>query len=147
MAASNAWWAYGSTFKLGDGETVESFTAVAEVMDITGPNLTRDSIQVTSQDSDDGQREYIPGWRDGDSVTINANWLPSDATQDGSTGLLSHYEDDVNHNYQIVTPTAVGKTISFAGHITGMPIALPMAEQGKLDVTIKISGAVSIAAS
>jgi len=50
MAESNAWWAYGSTYKLGDGATEENFTAVAEVRDITGPNMTRASIDVTNQD-------------------------------------------------------------------------------------------------
>ena len=144
MAASNAWWAYGSTFKLGDGETSEAFTAVAEVQDITGPNLTRASIDVTNQDSDDGWRENIPGFRDGDTVGITANWLPSNSTQDNSTGMLSHFNDNDNHNYQIVTPTAVGITIAFAGHIVGMPINLPLEAQGKVDFSIKISGAVSI---
>lgn len=142
--ASNAWWAYGSEFKLGDGETSEAFTAVAEVQDIIGPNLTRESIDVSNQDSDDGWREHIPGWRDGDTVTIQFNWLPSNATQDGTTGLLSHFNDNDNHNYQIVTPTAIGVTISFAGHITGMPISLPLAAQAQAEVTVKISGAVSI---
>ena len=145
--ASNAWWAYGSQFKLGDGEASETFTAVAEVKDITGPNLTRESIEVTNQDSTSGYKEFIPGWRDGDTVTIIANWLPSDTTQDGTTGMLSHFEDDDNHNYQIVTPTAVGFTISFAGHITNIPISLPLTEQGQVEFQVKISGAVTIAAS
>jgi predicted secreted protein len=145
MAASNAWWAYGSTFKLGDGESSETFTAVAEIRDIDGPSITRDSIEVTNQDSDDGWREHIPGWRDGDTVTIQANWLPNDATQDGSTGMFSHFNDDDNHNYQIVTPTAIGITISFAGHIASFPLSLPMEEQGQVEFEIKISGPVTIA--
>lgn len=143
--ASNAWWAYGSSFKLGDGATPEVFTAVAEVQDIDGPSMTRESIAVTSQDSTDGWKEYIPSWRDGDTVTITANWLPSNATQDGSTGMLSHFEDNDNHNYQIVTPAAVGVTISFSGHITGFPLSLPLEEQGQVEFEIKISGAVTIA--
>ena len=144
MAASNAWWAYGSTFKLGDGATPEVFTAVAEVKDIDGPSITRDSIEVTNQDSDDGWREKIPGWRDGDTITVQANWLPSDSTQDGSTGMLEHFNDDDNKNYQVVTPTAVGITVAFAGHITGFPLSLPLEEQGQVEFEITISGAVTI---
>jgi len=144
MAASKAWWAYGSQFKMGDGETPETFTAVAEIKDIDGPSITRASIDVTNQDSDDGWREHISGWRDGDTVTITANWLPNDATQDGDTGMFSHFNDDNNHNYQIVTPTAVGITISFAGHITSIPLSLPMEEHGQVEFEIKISGAIII---
>ena len=143
--ASNAWWAYGSQFKIGDGATPEVFTAVAEVMDIPVPPLTRESIRVTNQDSDDGYHEDIPGWRDGGSVTFSMNWLPSDATQDGSTGLFAQFNDNANHNYQLVTPTAVGKTISFSGHITNFAPTMPLNEQGKLDVTIKMAGPFTIA--
>jgi len=145
--ASQAFWAYGSSFKIGDGASPEVFTAVAEIKDIAGPNLTRASIDVTNQDSIDRWRESIPGLRDGDMVTVQANWLPSNATQDGTTGLFSHYSDDDNHNYQIVTPADVGITISFAGHITALPISLPLESQGTIEFTIKISGVVSIAAS
>lgn len=144
MAASNAWWAYGSEFKLGDGESTETFTAVAEVRDISGPTLSRDTIEVTNQDSDDGWKEYIPSWRDGDTVTIQANWLPNDSTQDDSTGMLSHFEDDDLHNYQIVTPTAIGITVSFSGFITQMPLSLPLTAQAQVEFSIKISGAVTI---
>ncbi len=145
--ASNAWWVYGSKFKMGDGATSETFTEVAEVKDITGPNLTRESIDTTSQDSADGYREYIPGWRDGDTITVQANWLPSNSTQDSTTGMLSHFNDNANHNYRIVTPSAVGITVSLTGHITNMPFSLPMTEQGQVEFQIKISGKPTFAAS
>ena len=142
--ASNAWWAYGSQFKLGDGASTEVFTAVAEVQDIDGPSMTRDSIEVTNQDSADGWKEYIPSWRDGDTVTITANWLPNDSTQDDATGMFSHFEDNDNHNYQIVTPTAIGVTVAFSGHIVNFPLRMPLTEQGQVEFQIKISGAVTI---
>jgi len=143
--ASNAWWAYGSEFKLGDGASpTEVFTKVAEIQDINGPSLSRDSIEVTNQDSADGWKEYIPSWRDGDTVTVTANWLPTNSTQDGSTGMLSHFVDNVNHNYQIVTPTAIGVTISFSGHITNFPMSLPLTDRAQVEFQIKISGAVTI---
>lgn len=143
--ASNAWWVYGSEFQLGDAATPEVFTKVAEVIDIDGPGMTRDSTEVTNEDSSDGYREFIPGWRDGDTVTVNANWLPTDSTQDDSTGTLSHYNDDSNHNYRIVTPAAVGITISLTGHITGHPFSLAMEEQAQVEFEVKISGKPSVA--
>jgi len=145
MTISSAWWVYGSLFKLGDGAGSEVFTTVAEITDISGPNFSRDSIEVTNLDSTTGWREQIPGWRDGDSVSLTANWLPTNVTQDGTTGMYSHFTDNVNHNYQIVLPTAVGLTISLTGHITGFPITLPIEEQAQVDFEIKISGVVTIA--
>lgn len=142
--ASSAFWAYGSDFKMGNGATPEVFTAVAEVIDIDGPSMTRDSIEVTSQDSTSGWREFISGWRDGDSLTVTANWLPTNATHDGTTGMFEHFTDNENHNYQIVLPTAIGLTIGFAGHITGFPVNLPLEEQAQVEFEIKVSGAVTI---
>lgn len=143
--ASNAWWVLGSSFKIGDGATPEAFTAVAEVMDIDGPSMTRDSIEVTNQStSSDGWREFIAGFRDGDTVTITANWLPTDTTHDGNTGLWEQFNDDDNHNYQIVLPTAIGLTIAFAGHLVDFPPTLPLEEQAQIEFGVKVSGAVTI---
>ena len=136
---SNAFWAYGSKFQLGDGEASETFTDVAEVIDITPPNMSKDSIDVSNQDSTDGFREKIPGWKDGGEVTFTMNWLPTNATQDETTGLWSHYIDDENHNYKIILPDTL-VTISFTGHITSFNPDLPNEEQGQLEVTIAISG-------
>ena len=141
---SNAWWAHGSQFKIGDGATPEVFTAVAEVLDISGPSITRDSIDVTSYESSNGWREKIAGLRDGDTITVQANWLPSNVTQDGSTGLWSQFNDNDTHNYQLVTPTAVGVTVAFAGFLTGFPLTLPLEEQGQVEFEITISGPVTI---
>ncbi len=55
---SNAWWAYGSEFQVEDGA---GWLKVAEVIDINGPNMTMDSIDVTSQDGSAGWRDYISG--------------------------------------------------------------------------------------
>jgi len=144
MSTSNAWWVYGSEFQIGDGGGTEVFTKVAEVQDIDGPSVTRDSIEVTSQDSTLGWREKISGWRDADTVTVTANWLPTNATQDGTTGMWSHFNDDDNHNYRIVLPTAIGLTIALCGHITGFPVSLPLEEQAQVEFEITLSGPVTI---
>jgi predicted secreted protein len=147
---SNAWWAYGSEFKIGDDGTSETFTAVAEVIDISGPSMTRDAIDVTNQDSTSGWREFVPGMRDGGEVSITANWIPVNATHDGTSGILSKFTDDVLHNFQIITAddgSSGSMDIDFAGLVTNFNPTLPLTEQGQLDFTIKISGAVTIAAS
>ena len=39
----------GTLLKIGDGEVSESFTAIAEVKDITGPGLSREFAEFTHQ--------------------------------------------------------------------------------------------------
>jgi predicted secreted protein len=146
---SAAWWAYGSDLKIGDDGTSESFTKIVEIIDINGPNMSHDVIEVTNQDSTNGWREFLPGLRDGGEVSVTANWYPAHATQDGTegaagTGLLSKFTDDDLHNFQIVTEddgTGGTLTIEFAAVVTNFSIALPLEEQAKLDFTLKMSGA------
>ena len=140
---SSAFWAYGSLLQIGDGATPEVFTAVAEITDLTPPNMARDSIEVTGYSSTSGYREFIAGWRDGGEVSLTANWLPTNATHDDDTGLLEQWDDDDLHNYRIVLPDTLA-TIAFSGFLTAFEPELPRDEQGKLNCTIKISGAVTI---
>ena len=147
---SNAWWAYGSELKIGNDGTAETFTKVAEIQDIDGPSMTRETIEVTSQDSANGWREFIPGMRDGGEVGISAYWIPAGATHDGSAGVLSKFLDDDLHNWQIVTAgdgSSGSMDIEFAAIVTDFNISLPMEEQAQVEFTLKISGAVSIGAS
>ena len=139
---SNAWWAYGSQLKIGDDGTTENFTKVAEIIDIGGPSMSRDAIEVTSQDSANGWREYIPGLKDAGEVNVSANWIPASGTHDGSTGVLSKFVDDDLHNWQIITASdgTVSLTIAFSAIVTSLNVDLPLEEQAKMDFTLKITG-------
>lgn len=141
---SSAFWAYGSTLKLGDGAASEAFTSIAEIQDITPPPLSRDDIEVTSQDSSNGYREFIPGWRDGGEVEFKCNWLPTNTTQDETTGILESFNDDVIHHWQIILPGAI-KTISFSGFLTGFEPDLPLEDKADLAVKIRVTGKPTIA--
>lgn len=135
---SDAFWAYGSLLQAGDGAVSEAFTSVAEITKLTPPNLSRDAIEVTHTTSANGYREFIAGWRDGGEVAYEANWLPTNATQDYSTGLHASFNDDDVHNWRIVVPEVL--RIDFAGFITAHEPDLPLEDRATLSGKIKISG-------
>ena len=150
--ASNAWWAYGSEFQVKDGSDGSAWMAVAEIIDITGPNMSMESIDITNQDGTAGWRDFTPGWRDAGEVSISANWLPAHETQGDGTavseaeGIFQSFEDDNIHSFQIVTEgdgSAGTITIGMTGIITSFNTALPLTEQAKLDFTVKLTGAVT----
>lgn len=141
---SSAFWAYGSTLQLGDGATPEVFTSIAEIVELTPPQMSRDEIDVTSHSSSDGYREFIAGLRDGGEVSFRANWLPTNATHDGTTGLLETFNDNVTHNWKIILPNTLA-TISFSGFLTAFEPDTPLEEQGQLSGTIKVSGKPTVA--
>lgn len=139
---TSAIWAYGSQLKLGDGATPENFTAIAEITELTPPSEKRDDIEVTNMSSANGTREFIAGFRDGGECSFKANWLPTNATQDKTTGLRAAYASNSNQNWQIVLPSSI-LTISFAGHLSTLESDLPLEAQAELSGTIKVSGAIA----
>lgn len=141
---SSAIWAYGSKLQIGDGAASENFSDVAEITELTPPQMSRDDIDVTSHSSSDGYREFISGLRDGGEVSFKANWLPTNTTQDGTTGLLESFNDNVNHNWKIILPNTL-ITISFSGFLTAFEPDLPIEEQAQLSGTIKVSGKPTVA--
>mgnify|MGYP001193032900 FL=1 len=146
MTTSNAIWAYGSLMQIGDGAVSEAFTTVAEITELTPPAMSRDDIDVSNNSSDNGYREFIPGWRDGGEVACKANWLPTNSTQSytGTSGLHAQFNDNVKHNYKIILPSTL-ITISFSGFLTAFEPDLPLEEQAQLSFTIKISGKPTVA--
>jgi predicted secreted protein len=137
---SNAFSGVGTQFKRGNGSSgSETFTAIAEVNGIGGPNKTRDTIDVTSLDSTGGYREFIPGFRDGGEVTLEMNF-----TLDTYNLLNDDFEDENSHNYQIVFNDTGQTTFDFTGYVTALGSSVPLDDKVTASVTIKISGQVTI---
>jgi predicted secreted protein len=123
---SAAFWAYGSLLQISDD--AGNYSTIGEITELTPPAMSRDDIDVTSHSSADGYREFISGLRDGGEVTFKANWLPTNSTQDGTTGVLESFNDNANHNWKIILPSTL-ITITFVGFLTAFEPDLPIEEQ------------------
>lgn len=140
MAETQAKIGYGTLLKFGDGASPESFTTVAEVINIDGPGLSRSIPEATHMESPDGYREYLAGLKDGEEVTVECNFLPGNATQDPSTGVLSFFESGARKNWQVVWPFSPAVTWEFSGIVTGFQPTTPVDDKITLSVTIKVTG-------
>ena len=129
----------GAQFKRGDGASVETFTAIAEINSVDGPNKTRDTIDVTSLDSTGGYREFIPGFRDGGEVTLDMNW-----TRNGYETMNTDFESDDSVNYQIVMTDTGATTYDFAAYVTALGSAIPTDDKITASVTLKITGQITM---
>lgn len=129
----------GTEFQRGDGATSELFTAIAEVVNITGPGLTRDFKEVTHLGSTGGYREYIGSFRDGGEYTFTCNFVRAEYEL-----LLADYENDSAVNYQVVMPDTDSTTFEFTGLLTALPMTIPFDDKVTVDVTIKITGGITI---
>jgi hypothetical protein len=122
---------YGIVFSIHNGTT---FVPVAEVTDANPPQYTRDEIDATNHGSPDGYREYIFGLKDGGSVNLELNYVPSVtdpilAAFEAGKGQFKIVIDDVQcvffagvTSYQPQTPLAEKKVATATFKVTGKPV-------------------------
>ncbi|HEY5836174.1 phage tail tube protein [Streptomyces sp.] len=126
---------FGTELRRGDGATPELFTAIADPTGISGPGLSRETLDVTSHDSPDGWMEFVGGLKDGGEVSIDVNYQPSEHDQ-----LVDDFDDTEPRNYQLVFPDPGQTTWSFAGIMTGFEPDAPYDDKLTATITFKVSG-------
>lgn len=131
--------AVGTQFKRSDMAGTPAFTAIAEINDISGPNLSRDTLETTSLDTTGGYRTFIGGFRDGGEVQLEMNF-----TLDGYDDLKLDFEDDDLRDYQIVLPDTGETTFGFSALVTSLGMKLSTTDKIMASVTLKISGEVTL---
>lgn len=133
MAASGALAGYGAKFSIkGAGST---YTAVAEVVSITPPGLTRETIDVTHLNSDDQTKEFIGSLIEAGEATITINYVPS-----ASDVLLTAFTTNGGAGEFRITYPKNDFNMDFKGIITGY-------EQGDIVVDDKLSATLTIKCS
>jgi hypothetical protein len=103
---SNAQMGTGILLLAGDGATPEVFTAIAEVVELKPPQLSRKVVDVTPHNTalTIGSQEILGMLKKG-PIQGTANWIPLDATQRNlAGGLLYDILNNVKRNYQIQYP-------------------------------------------
>jgi predicted secreted protein len=116
-----------------------TFSAIAEVNSISGPNKSRATMDVTSLDSTGGYREFRASFRDPGEVQLSMNFTLATYTL-----LNDDFEDESPRDYQIEFPDAGKTTFEFSGLVTAMGSAVPLDDKVTATVTIKITGPVDI---
>lgn len=136
---------FGTFLKLGDGGATEVFATIAEVKDIKGPKLSLETEDVTSHDSTDGWVEHIGTLLDGGDVSFELNWLPANATQSFTAGLLKDMVGRTKRNFQLVVPAAASLTWTFAALVTEFQPELKVKGAQVASIKLQISGKPTLA--
>jgi len=126
----------GTVFERHNGSTFES---VAEVFNINGPSMNRETTEVTTYDSIDGYREKIGGLRDAGQLTFTLNFR-----RDTYLLFKEDFEDDEPRQYRATLPDAQQTSMTVLGLVTDLPLTIPEGDRITVDVTIEISGTVAI---
>ena len=126
--------AFGTLFKRGAVE-------VAQVVDISGPNLSADTVDVTSHDSTGGWEEHVVTILRSGDVTLELVWDPNAVThKNAAGGLLDDLTDKTAVTYSIVFPSSGTVTWEFSAFVVGFAPSAPSSGHLSATVTLKITG-------
>ncbi|GHJ01617.1 hypothetical protein TPA0906_34820 [Streptomyces olivaceus] len=132
---------FGVQLKRGDGAEPEVFTKIADVTSLNPPNISRETIDVTSHDSPNAYMEFLGGLKDPGEVSADINYQP-----DKHDLLVADFEDTEPRNYQIVFPDEDATTWAFPAILTGFEPETPYDDKASASLTWKVSGKPTITA-
>jgi predicted secreted protein len=127
----------GTLLQIGDGASPEVFTTVPEVMQLTGPNVRFDMLDVTSHDTVGFFREWIPGLADGETITGKINWRPSNTIH---KGIRVDQYARTNRNFKIVFPDSSFNTVQCSTYIQQNNPSADIGQVLRSDLNMKITG-------
>lgn len=131
----------GTKFRRGDGASSETFTDIADINSIDGPNMSRETIDTTSLDTAGGYRTFIGSFRDGGQVDLDANF-----SQTGYAAFLADFQSEIPVNYQLQWPDgaagALNTQLDFAALCTAHGTATAVGDKIQMRVSLKITGQV-----
>ena len=110
---------------------------IAEVQSITGPNLSTETIDVTSHDSDNTYREYISGIYEGGEIGIEGLFVIADT--EGQEYMLADAQDGSSNTYHLIWPSAYAECL-ITGYTTAYNQVASYEDAIKFSATIKVTG-------
>ena len=138
MAASDAIIGYGTTFSVetvaGNGIYVE----LAEITNLTPPNMSVDDIEVTHMQSPDRTKEFIAGLADPGEMSLEMNFIPGSSSDDlilawRAAGDTRSCRIDYADNSAVDT---------FPAYVKSYSSTMGVAEALKASLSLKVAGAV-----
>ncbi len=135
--------ATNTLLKVGDGASPEVFTTVAYVSNISGPNMTAGTYDVSNHNDVNGYRTFISGLKDGGEISTELFFDPNDTTH---ADIIDLFEDNSVVNWKIeLSKTSPAKSWTFKGVVVGFEQEYPVDGPKTAKLTIKISGKPTLA--
>jgi len=129
----------GSALKLGDGADPEVFTAIGEVIGVSGVGGgSASEIDVTNLSS--SGKEFLMGLKDEGEVSVTLNLDTGDTQQ---TALRTARDNSTLKNFQLELTDSGPTTLSFAAYVKTFNIGLAVDDKISLETSLRISGAVT----
>jgi predicted secreted protein len=132
-----------------EGNTPGTYVALANVSNIGGPGLSRETIDVTAHDSPNAYRQFVGGLKDPGEISFDINYDP--LVHDTLVADLDLTASGGAKNWKITWPKSTGQvtagnTWTFPAIMTGFEPGAPIDDKLSASVTLKVSGKPVLAA-
>lgn len=137
----------GVRFFIHDGADPGALVEVGEVLGVTPPSPTRDTIDTTHHGSAGDYREFISSLIDAGEVSVSMHYIPGSAEDTlinaaFAAGDLRAFKIGVNSD----TP-GTQRQITGSGFVTGyVPDEIPIDDKMVATLTLKVSGPIAFGA-
>lgn len=127
--------AFGTQLQRSDMAATPVFTAIANVTSIKGPEIKRDTIDVTAHNTANSWREFVGSLKDAGEISLDVNYDP--AVHDE---LVADFEDSDPRDYKLVFPVTPAVAWSVKALLTEFSSEAPFDDKLAASLTLKVSG-------
>jgi len=131
---------HGTSLKVSANTQVTTVTTIGNIISISGADQTRDALDISTMDSADKFREFIPGMLDSGEITFELNY---DGTAGGTANALQLLKTNAAQYWHITFPdhtTEASKSDLYCqGFITALGHAIPFDDKVTQSVTVKLT--------
>ena len=132
----------GASLAVGNGASPEGFTAIAEVIEVTGPEQVNDEIETTNLSST--SKEFIAALKDNGTCEFEAHFNPSNAQH---AGLFTDVAAGTVKNYKLSwddPASSPAPYVIFAAFVASLSTSTPPNDSVKLSGSLRITGALTV---
>lgn len=130
-----------ATFSMGTKLLIGA-NSIAELTEISGLELSADTLETTTLDNSGNYRTFVQGMKDAGEVSMSGFFNPNDTN--GQKALYDLYVSGALTSMSIVFPSAMGASWTFNGIVTGVTTGASMEDLVSFECTVKLSGVPSL---
>jgi hypothetical protein len=129
----------GTVISIGDAASPEVFTAIPQVVSISGPDGQTPEVDVTNLSST--AREFILGLNDNGNVSVPLQYDAGAVHE----GLYAKWAARTAHNFRITLTDSPATTLTFAARVQAFPFDVQADNVITVAMNLRITGAVTLA--
>lgn len=129
---------HGTTFAIGNDSSPPTYTALAEVTNITPPGIARDAVEATHMQSFEKWREFVAGLKNAGEVSLETNFVTANLAT-----IMGLFDTDVPQSCRITFINALGATLAtwdFDAIATGYEPEAPLDDKIMATLTFQVTG-------